>query len=394
MKRYLLPHIIKDLKKKMVFVGGPRQVGKTTMALDILHSWPGRKENSDNKQASPAEDHPAYFNWDNRLDKKALLDARLAPDSEKLIVLDEIHKYKSWRGLVKGFYDKQKNQRSFLVTGSARLDYYRRGGDSLQGRYHYYRLHPLSLGELLQAKGPLTSLDQLLKFGGFPEPYFEADETHWRRWQRERASRVFRDDLITLEKVVELSSIELLNDLLPTRVGAPLSIKSLAEDLEVAHKTVARWLKILENLYLCFRLAPFGSPKIRAVKKEQKLYLWDWSLCESEGARFENLVACQLLKYCHLREDTEGHQMDLCYLRDTDKREVDFVVLMNKKPLFAVEAKLNDSSLSPHLQYFSERTKIPTFYQVCKDSGHKRGYKKGNIEFLSLNELVVRLKLP
>jgi len=390
MKRYLYSNIIKDLKDKMVFVGGPRQVGKTTMALDILSAYTGNKGLSTETEGEK-EAHPAYFNWDSRQDRKALLDSKL-PSSEPLLVFDEIHKYKLWRGLVKGFYDKQKSSRSFLITGSARLDYYRRGGDSLQGRYHYYRLHPLSVGELLSSKQKVD-LDRLMKFGGFPEPYLAADETHWRRWQRERASRVFRDDLISLEKIVELSTIELLNDLLPTKVGSPLSVQSLAEDLEVAHKTVKRWLQLLENLYLCFRISPYGTPKIRAVKKEQKLYLWDWSLCESEGARFENLVACQLLKFCHFMEDTQGHRMDLRYIRDTDKRECDFVVLKDKIPLFAVEAKLKDSSISPFLHYFSERMSIPRWYQVVAKNTFK-GYEKDRIEVLTFETFAKKLSLP
>jgi len=213
-------------------------------------------------------------------------------------------------------------------------------------------------------EGKHNSLVDLLRFGGFPEPLFTKNDRELRFWQRDRLSRVIREDLRDLERVKEISLIEALVDLLPSKVGSPLSIQSLREDLEVDHKTVSRWITILENLYVCFRIAPFGSSKIRAVKKEQKLYLWDWSTIENEGARFENLVASQLLKYCHFQEDTEGHKMELRYLRDTDKREVDFVVIKNKKPLFAVEVKSSDTNLNSSLHYFAKRTTIPKFFQV------------------------------
>ncbi|MEI8027638.1 MAG: ATP-binding protein [Pseudomonadota bacterium] len=348
--RYLEKWVLADLERKMVFLGGPRQVGKTTLAKGILAKY------------NLSEDI-AYRNWDILSDRKELLQERL-PLDPPLIALDEIHKFVRWRSFVKGFYDRYSPHRSLLVTGSARLDHFRKGGDSLQGRYHYYRLHPLSVSELLEHHKDSFDLERLLKFGGFPEPYFSASERDWRRWQLERQSRILYEDLRDLERVQEITKVELLVDALPSRVGSPLSLKSLAEDLLVAHSTVERWLGILENLYLCFRISPFGSPKIRAVKKEQKIYLWDWSVIEDAGARFENLVASHLLKYCHFVQDTDGHLMELRFVRDTDKREVDFVVLKNKKPIFAVEAKVSDKSLSPHLRYFAERTEIPKFYQT------------------------------
>jgi len=347
MERYLQNQIVKDLERKMVFLGGPRQVGKTTLALSIL--------------GASSEEHPGYLNWDDSSDRKRIVEGAL-PTAQPLLVLDEIHKYRAWRNLVKGLYDKHKSSKRFLITGSARLDYYRRGGDSLQGRYHYLRLHPLSWGEL-KSSSP-AELDQLLEFGGFPEPFLSADKTFWRRWQRERLKRVVYDDLISLEQVEQLSSLELLTSLLPARVGSPLSINNLATDLQVAPKTIKRWLLILENLYFCFRISPYGLPRIRAVKKEQKLYLWDWSLCEEPAARLENLVASQLLKYCHLIEDTQGFEMELRYIRDHDKREIDFVVLKQRRPLFAVECKLGAKEPSPQLRYFAERLPIPAFYQV------------------------------
>jgi predicted AAA+ superfamily ATPase len=348
--RYIGEWIQADLQKKLVFLGGPRQVGKTTLAKQIL-------------AARGLSEESAYRNWDVLSDRKELLQERL-PIQPNLLVLDEVHKFARWRSLVKGFFDKYSPKRTLLVTGSARLDHFRKGGDSLQGRYHYFRLHPLTVPELLTFYPEKFDLERLIHFGGFPEPYFSGSDRDWRRWQLERQARIIHEDLRDLERVQEISKVELLMDALPSRVGSPLSLKSLQEDLMVAHATVARWLEILENLYVCFRISPYGSPKIRAVKKEQKLYLWDWSNIEDAGARFENFVASHLLKYCHFIQDTEGHKMELRYIRDTDKREVNFVVIKNKKPLFAVEAKVSEKALSPHVKYFSERTPIPKFYQT------------------------------
>ena len=347
MERYPTRHILDDLQRKMVFVGGPRQVGKTVLALSILRG---------------DENHPAYLNWDYFEDKRDILQGKL-PSNQDLIVLDEIHKYKEWRNLVKGLYDKRKSTTSFLITGSARLDYYRKGGDSLQGRYHYYRLHPFSLCEV-NTSPTKKDLDSLLKFGGFPEPFLSQSETQWKRWQRERLARVVKEDLVTLEQVKEIGQLEVLSILLQDKVGSLLSINSLREDLSASHEAVDRWVKIFENLYYCFLLTPYGAKNINALKKDRKLFMWDWSLCKTPGARFENLVASNLLKYCHFIEDTQGDDMTLCYLRDKSKREVDFVVLKNSRPLFAVESKTGDHDVSKHIRYFAARTEIPVFFQV------------------------------
>jgi predicted AAA+ superfamily ATPase len=347
MERYLTRHIVADLQEKMVFVGGPRQVGKTTLALSILGG---------------DETHPAYLNWDFLEDKRDILGGKI-PSNQNLIILDEIHKYKEWRNWIKGLYDKRKSMTSFLITGSARLDYYRKGGDSLQGRYHYYRLHPFSLFEINRSPTQ-KDLASLLKYGGFPEPFLGQSETKWKRWQRERIASVVKEDLLSLEQVKEVSQLEVLSILLQEKVGSLLSINSLREDLSASHEAVDRWVRIFENLYYCFLLTPYGSKKINALKKDRKLFMWDWSLCRTPGARFENLVASNLLKYCHLIEDTQGDDMRLCYLRDKQKREVDFVVLKNNRPLFAVESKTGAGDVSKHINYFSGRTEIPIFYQV------------------------------
>lgn len=374
--RYLAPAIALVLPSRMVFLGGPRQVGKTTLALSLV----GRGADAT---------HPAYLNWDDPRSAARIRRVELPPD-EPLIVLDEIHKYARWRNLVKGIWDTEKSRRRILVTGSARLDYYRKGGDSLANRYRHFRLHPFSLREV----GPRpakSDLEALLRFGGFPEPLFRQDEREHRIWRRDRIARVVREDLRDLEHVREVSLVERLVDLLPARIGSPLSIKSLREDLEVDHKTVERWITILENLYLCFRIAPFCSPRIRAVKKSQKLYLWDWSMTPEGGPRFENLVASQLLKYCHWIEDTEGHAMELRYMRDTDRREIDFVVLRDRKPVFAVECKSGERAASPAIAYFAERTAIPRFYQVHLGERH---YQTGTATVLPFRRFCEELGMP
>ena len=344
--RYLSSHIKNDLRSKMVFLGGPRQVGKTTLAQSLIPNF--------------KDSHPAYYNWDAE-DHRHIIKNGLWPKSEPLIIFDEIHKFKNWRNLIKGYYDTKKNTHSFLVTGSAMLDHFRKGGDSLLGRYHYYRLHPYTLPELKYAR---DSLEKLCKFGGFPECYNEATETYMRRWHNQRLNRLIRTDLRDWDDVKDIEKIYSLAEELPHRVGSPLSINALAHDIEADFKTIKRWLGVLSSLYYSFHIMPFGARKIRAVKKESKLYLWDWSQVEDPGIRFENLVASHLLKYCHFLEDTEGHRMELRFIRDTDKREVDFVVLKDKKPQFAVECKTGDKKVSSHLKYFCERTNIPKFYQV------------------------------
>ncbi|KPA11848.1 ATPase AAA [Candidatus Magnetomorum sp. HK-1] len=373
--RYIKKDVCDDIQNKMVFIGGARQVGKTTFSLSFLKK--------------PDENSPAYMNWDDIIVRPDILSGKL-PANQKIIILDEIHKFAKWRNLIKGFYDKNKSKFSFIITGSARLDYYSKGGDSLQGRYHYYRLHPFSLMEV-NPNPSQSDVEQLLKFGGFPEPLLNGNEKFWRRWQRERINRVIYDDIRDLENIREISLLELLVEELKNRVASPLSIKKIKDLLGVAHETVERWIQIFERMYYCFRVPPFGPPKIRAVKKEQKLYLWDWSIIEAPGPKFENFIASQLLKYCHYIEDTQGYQMELRFLRDTDKREVDFVVIKEKKPIFAVECKNSDKKMNPALYYFKERTQIPQFFQVhCG----KADYEQNGVRVLPVETFCKELDMP
>jgi predicted AAA+ superfamily ATPase len=337
--RYLESSVTEDLSRKMVFIGGPRQAGKTTLAKHLC-----RQAGCDIKSR--------YLNWDAAADREKIIKETF-PAAPGFLILDEIHKYSRWRQVVKGLFDKRGEELQILVTGSARLDYYRRGGDSLQGRYHFYRLFPLSYKEL---KGDAPSVvTDLMIYSGFPEPFAMQSERQTRRWSREYRSRVIQGDLSDLENVQDLGIIENLAIRLPDLVGSPLSINALREDLQVSHQSVSRWIAMLENLYMIFRVYPFGAPKIRAVKKEAKHYHLDWTVISDWGLRFENLVACHLLKWCFYRQDGHGHDTELRYFRDVDKREVDFVVMENRKPIHFIECKTKDKHISPALLYLKRR---------------------------------------
>lgn len=348
-QRYLEKQAKLDLKKKMLFVGGPRQVGKTTFATHL------RPKNEF-----------TYLNWDIDEQRSAILEKKLS--SKPLLILDEIHKYRKWRNYLKGLYDSIRSgsasEQEILVTGSARLDVYRFGGDSLQGRYHYLRLMPLSLAEVqgMDQGAGRDCLESLFRYGGFPEPFSLQSETETRRWSRQYRTRLVREDLRDLEQVQDLGSFELLMSRIPDCVGSPLSINSLREDLRVAHKTVSHWVEILERLYAVFRVPPMSGPKIRAVQKEQKAFLFDWTAIPDDGARFENMIAVHLLKHVYWLEDSEGRDVELRYFRDTDGREVDFVIMENRKPVYFVECKFSDREVSPSLNYLSMKyPKVPCF---------------------------------
>jgi hypothetical protein len=220
----------------------------------------------------------------------------------------------------------------------------------------------------IPARGSRETVEALMRFGGFPEPFLARSDRTLRRWQKERLERFFRDDVRDLEAVRDLPSLELLADLLPERVGSPLSLNALREDLEVSHRAVTHWLQILEKLYHAVSVGPFTSKRIRSLRKMAKVYLWDWSLVPDRAARFENLIALHLLKLCHLLQDAEGYTADLQYLRDRTGREVDFLVTVNRKPWFAVEAKLAETRIDPALHYYRERLAIPWTYQVVLDA--------------------------
>jgi predicted AAA+ superfamily ATPase len=213
-----------------------------------------------------------------------------------------------------------------------------------------------------------SAFDALGTFGGFPEPFIKQSERQLRRWHNEKIERMFREDILDVKAVRDVANMKLLGDLLPSKVGSLLSVNAIREDLEVSFRAASNWIDILEAFYYHFRIYPFTSKRIRSLKKEPKLYLWDWSEVENDSARFENLIASHLLKFVHFITDYEGHKAELYFLRDVDKREVDFLVTIDRKPWFAVEVKYNDTTLSPHLLYFKERLSIPYAYQVVKSS--------------------------
>lgn len=326
----------------MVFVPGPRQVGKTTLAKSL----PGAET--------------GYLSWDD-LDHRDRILSRDLPKSP-LWVFDEIHKYRTWRNYLKGVYDSHRPGQRILVTGSARLDMYRYSGDSLQGRYHLLRLHPLSVAELgIKTK---VELNELLNLGGFPEPFFSGSKETARRWSRQHRSLLIHEELISLEQVLDLGNLELLSLRLPALVGSPLSINALREELQLGHRTVAKWIGMLERLYALFRLAPFGPPTIRAVKKAQKHYHFDWSAVPEKGPRFENLVACHLLKWVHYQQDTQGLDLDLRYFRNVQGHEVDFVVLDGFQPILLVEVKWGDAPVERGLRYLQHRYPEARAWQI------------------------------
>jgi len=393
--RYILKFIesLALTRNKMAFISGPRQVGKTTLG----------------KQLIGQSDRGQYWNWDElefrklwvKSPSKSLFHSK-TQSLAHLVVYDEIHKAKNWKRTLKGIFDTLETPMQIVVTGSARLNVYKKGGDSLMGRYLHFRLHPFSLGELTGhfATDPAQAIyeifdDQnsllenknlsdatcesnfhrLLQFGGFPEPFFEADEEISRIWQRGRIEKIVREDLRDLSRLPELSQIEMLIALLEEKVGGLFTLASLREDLEVAHTTVQRWLNYLNQLYYCYEIKPYSKFLVRSLKKEGKLFLWNWVEVHNASNRFENLIAGHLLKACHFWTDIGKGNFSLQFLRDKEKNEIDFLITLDKKPWLAVEAKLADTNWSPAFLAFRKRIQIPFSVQVTKNVCEKKIWK-------------------
>lgn len=360
--RYLVLPICEDLQSKMVFVAGPRQVGKTSLAKEVLQRF----------------SRGTYLNWDSAEDRRTILARGWDPKSQ-LVVLDELHKYNRWKNWLKGVYDTRPDHQTYLVTGSARLDVYRRGGDSMVGRFHLWHLHPFSLGEQPTKLAADAVLERLLRVGGFPEPFLKNDERFARRWRLERASQILREDVRELERVDALTQMEQLLDLLAARVSSPIVASNLAADLELAPRTVSRYIDVLARMFLCFVVPTFTTRIARAIRKPPKVYLFDNAdVAGDEGARFENLVACHLYKRVQFLQEHSGHRYELRYLRDKEGREVDFVVLKDRKVYELWEAKLRDETPSAHLRYYAERLGVRRVIQVVrtpKVSFHDRGIR-------------------
>ncbi len=361
--RYITSNILKDLNKKMVFVGGPRQVGKTTLAKTILSSnYPSGR----------------YLNWDFDDDRQDILQKKWSSD-QKLLVFDELHKFPRWKTWVKGIYDVSHELHSFLITGSARLDVYRRGGDSLMGRYHYWRLHPFTLDEVPRGISPEEAFHRLMTVGGFPEPFLDGDERAARRWRRERFDRVLREDIRDLEQVRNIQLLGMFLDMLRHRVGGLVTLSNLAGDLEISPKTAKTWLEVLERMYLVFSVRPYTRSLPRAVLKPPKVYFFDnGDVIGDEGARFENLIATSLLKRLHFLEDRDGYRYELRYIRDKEGREVDFLIVKEGKIEELIEVKFSEDNISNSLRYYAERLNPPKATQIVANL--RRPFDKGKIK--------------
>jgi predicted AAA+ superfamily ATPase len=382
MERYLKREILALAlnRNKMAFVSGPRQVGKTTLAKDLMKKF----DESQYKNWDESEFRKLWTKSPNSIKEKFELHQN---NLERILVLDEIHKSKGWKQKLKGIFDELSEELKIIVTGSARLNVFKRGGDSLLGRYLNFRLHPLSYGELSSKKilSPedwkrqlfIKSskkfsheiLENLFKFSGFPEPYFSKSPKILNIWRAGRNEKIIREDLRDISRIPELSQVEMLVSLLPEKIGSPLSVQSLREDLEVSHDAVTRWLGYLSELYFYFELKPWSKSIPRSLKKEGKIYLYDWTEIPNDGAKFENLIACQLLKSCHFWTDTGEGDFQLYYLRNKEKQEIDFLIVKNKKPWIAIESKLSETNIDlKSTRKFLDYLKCP-FVQIVKDEG-------------------------
>jgi len=337
-------------------------VGKTTLAKAVLSSnYPDGR----------------YFNWDFDEDRQDILRKRWSTDNP-LLIFDELHKFPKWKGWIKGIYDVSHDLHSFLITGSARLDVYRRGGDSLLGRYHYWRLHPFTLDEIPKGISPKDAFKRLMTLGGFPEPFLDGDERIARRWRRERFDRVLREDVRDLEPVRNIQLLSIFLDLLRHRVGGLVVMSNLAGDLEISPKTAKAWLETLERMYLVFSVRPYTKSLPRAVRKPPKVYFFDnGDVLGDEGARFENLVATSLLKRLHYLEDSQGYKYELRYIRDKEGREVDFAIIKEGELEELIEVKYSDDSIARSLSYYANRLNPKRAVQIVSEI--KRPYDKGKI---------------
>lgn len=358
MARYLTEFIKKDLAKKAILLSGPRQVGKTTFARSI------------------APNHE-YLNYDIATDRKIIMAQGWRKDLP-LVVIDELHKFRKWKNFLKGVIDQYQNRPQILVTGSARLEVFRKAGDALTGRTFSYHLHPIDLIEARNLQpdiSPDEHLEQLLAHGGFPESFFDPENSD--RYLQDRLSTVLREDLRDLSLVSNIKGVELLIEFLRDRVGGQVTYSNLAQDISVSPPTVKSWIDLLEKLYLIFLLRPYSRGLNKSIRKEPKCYFFDSSAASNgEAARLENVVALALLKWCDLQRDTKGRNLSLMYYRDSSNREVDFIVVEGTQVKACIEVKVSDAVISPALYYLTERIKPEHSIQLVKNIKREGDYGK------------------
>ena len=335
MERYLKQALLADLERKVILLTGPRQSGKTTLSRML------------------SEDHQ-YLNHD--LAEHRLLIAGKRWDREKsLIIFDELHKMNDWKSWLKGIYDVEGIPPRLLVTGSAKLDAFRKTGDSLAGRHFQFMLHPLDVKEAVDNTDlePEEIFRRLMTVGGFPEPFLDGSERYYNRWKRSHIDLILKEDLLTLTAVRDIQTIETLIEMLRSRVGSPVSVNSLARDLQKSPNTIQNWMRLLADLYVIFAVPPYHRNIARALLKQPKYYFYDNGMViGDDSVKLENLVACALLKEVHRLEDVEGERLGICYIRDKEGREVDFVATKNRVPQHLIEVKWADTELSANLRRF------------------------------------------
>jgi len=339
MKRYLDDRVRQDLKQKMVVLTGPRQVGKTTLSRQLVDELAGSQ----------------YLNHDVVAHRAVIL-AQSWRVSAPLLVLDEIHKMRDWKSWLKGVADGRTPGQQLLVTGSARMDTFRQSGESLVGRYFRLRLHPLSVREWSeQMQVPASAaLTHLLNRGGFPEPALATSDADAQRWRADYFSGLVREDVLEFSRLQEVNAMRLFADMLRSRVGSPLSLASLSRDLGVSSVTLAKYLDILQALFIVFVVRPWHRNIARATLQAPKVYFFDAGLVQGdEGIRFENLVACHLLKNVQWQQDTRGAAVGLHYIRTKDDSEIDFCLSEGDALTHLVECKLSDTKAQRTLIRFA-----------------------------------------
>ena len=340
-RRALAASLRRDLGRKLVVLTGARQAGKTTLARQLMADF------------EPAQ----YLNWDVPADRQ-LITQQAWSAKARLVVFDEIHKMRDWKTFLKGAWDGRSKGQAMLVTGSARMETFRQGGESLAGRYYRWRLHPFSVRELMETQGVTAAqaLARLLERGGFPEPCLTRSAVDADRWRAQYATDLVREDVLDFSRVHEVRTLQLLFDLLRERVGSPLKLSNLAQALHISPTTATRYVEILEALYIVFRVTPWHRDVARSLLKEPKIYFLDTGLVKGDaGVKLENAVAAMLLKHCHHRQDAEGKAVTLHTIRDKERNEIDFVLAEGDAVTDLVEVKLSDPVPSAYLHRMAER---------------------------------------